>query len=72
MGREMRVLIQNLKSMLFLKELGSWTKNSDEAMNFETTVKALRFHRKHRLKGIQVVIKFERDSYGLPLSDPED
>jgi hypothetical protein len=72
MGREMRVLIQDLKSMLFLKEVDVWTKNSDDAMNFDTTVKALRYHRKHRLKGAQIVIKFEKDSYGLPLSDSRD
>lgn len=61
----MRILIQNCLTHEFFKDITSWTKDSKNARNFESTVKALEFCYKHQLADTQIVLKFEWDDYDV-------
>ena len=68
----MRVLIQNCLKFCYLKSLGEWTEDPDEAMDFLSSEKALAFCIEHSVPAAQVVLRFgEDDKYDvrLPVGD---
>lgn len=56
----MRVLIQSTLSHLYLKAQDSATQNPDEARDFRSTARAVRFVNQHRLTNVQIVLKFPK------------
>jgi hypothetical protein len=70
----MRILVQNLATLLYFKDVGAWTPNPEEALDFENSTVAIRFCQENKLRGVQVVVKFE-DSYKdihLSIPRPDD
>ena len=67
----MRVLLQNCKNLLYYRQDGGWTKDPDEALDFERGVQALDFCRRHRPADVQIVLRFSDKAYDIdfPISD---
>jgi hypothetical protein len=68
----MRILIQNCFKYCYLKSLGEWTDNPDEAMTFPSSERALAFCTEHRIPDAQLVLKFEYDEYDVTLPFTDD
>jgi len=54
----MRILLQHVRTQLFLKSLGNWTANPYEAFDFEHSQRAIEFADKNQLQGVQILVKF--------------
>jgi len=63
----MRILLQQVQSGLYLKASGEWVANPAEATDFLSSSKALAFCAAHRITGVQMVLKFEREHYEIVL-----
>lgn len=63
----MRILLQQVGSGLYFKALNEWVANPAEAMDFLSSTKALAFCAAHRITGVQLVLKFEREHYEIVL-----
>jgi hypothetical protein len=66
-----RRLLRQTKSKLWVSEDGSLTKDLGRATDIEDVAHALRLCRKHNLRGMELVLKFEAEEYDvtLPLGD---
>ena len=54
----MKILLQHVRTQLYLRSLGNWTVNHQEANDFQHSKRAIDFARENSLTGIQVVVKF--------------
>jgi hypothetical protein len=63
----MRILLQQVQSGLYLKAPAEWVANPAEATDFLSSTKALAFCAAHRISGVQLVLKFEREHYEIVL-----
>lgn len=54
----MRILLQHVRTQLFLKSLGNWTANPYEAFDFEHSQRAIEFAENNQLQGVQILVKF--------------
>jgi hypothetical protein len=54
----MRILLQHVRTQLFLKSLGNWTANPYEAFDFEHSQRAIEFAEQNQLNGVQILVKF--------------
>jgi len=54
----MRILLQHVRTQLFLKSLGNWTANPYEAFDFEHSQRAIDFADQNQLQGVQILVKF--------------
>ncbi|MCX8092112.1 MAG: hypothetical protein N3I86_14460 [Verrucomicrobiae bacterium] len=63
----MKVLLQQVQSGLYLKAPGQWVANPAEATDFLSSTKAMAFCAAHRIGGVQIVLKFEREHYEIVL-----
>lgn len=54
----MRILLQHVRTQLFLKSLGNWTANPYEAFDFEHSQRAIDFASQNGLQGVQILVKF--------------
>ena len=64
----MKILLRNTQTGLFYVGPGEWTPNHPEALDFEQTDLALDAVRDAKLKGIEVLMKFEDPSFEIPLT----
>ena len=53
----MKILLQHVRTQLYLRRLGSWTPNPREAFDFRHSQSAIDFARDHALPGVQIVVK---------------
>jgi hypothetical protein len=53
----MKILLQHLRTQLYLRNLGSWTPNPREAFDFRLSQSAIDFTHQHDLRGVQIVVK---------------
>jgi len=53
----MRILLQHIRTQLYLRKLGSWTPDPQEAFDFRHSQSAIDFTRQHDLRGVQIVVK---------------
>ena len=69
----MRILLQQKETGLYFKDVGSWTRNTGEAMDFVSSTEAIEFCALNRLPGVQLVLKFEEQQYDivLPVVNPQ-
>jgi hypothetical protein len=65
----MRILLQRKDSVLYFKDVDSWTGDPTEAMDFVSSSAALEFCAANRLDTVQVVLKFEDEKYEIVLPD---
>lgn len=63
----MRVVLQQKESGLYFKDIGNWSRNSAEAMDFLSSTAAIDFCVANRLAGVQLVLKFDEQKYDIVL-----
>jgi hypothetical protein len=63
----MRILLQQTETGLYFKDVGIWTSHADTAMDFLTSTAAIDFCVANKLKGVQLVLKFEEHRYNIVL-----
>lgn len=63
----MKVLLQQKESGLYLKEPGLMTPSASDAMDFLSSTKAIEFCAKHKLHGMQIVLRFDEQHYDIVL-----
>jgi hypothetical protein len=63
----MKVLLQHKESGLYLKELGLTTPNVAEAMDFLSSTQAIEFCTVHKIRGMQIVLRFDEHHYDIVL-----
>ena len=63
----MRILIQQKETSLYFKDVGSWTRNPTEAMDFLSSTSAIEFCVTNKISGVQLVLKFEEQRYDIVL-----
>jgi hypothetical protein len=66
-----RILVQNLGTLLYFKDVGAWTPNPEEALDFENSTAAIRFCQENKVRDVQVVAKFEESYKDIRLSIPQ-
>lgn len=64
----MKILLRSTQTGLFYAGPDQWTKNDPEAFDFEQTDLALDAVRDAKLKGIEVLVKFEDPALEIPLT----
>lgn len=63
----MRILIQQKDGGLYFKDVGAWTRNPTEAMDFLSSTSAIDFCVMNKIAGVQLVLKFEEQRYDIVL-----
>lgn len=63
----MRILLQQKDTGLYFKDIDSWTRSTAEAMDFLSSTAAIDFCVTNKLKGVQLVLKFEEHQYDIVL-----
>ena len=63
----MRILLQQKNTGLYFKAIDAWVRNSLEAMDFLSSTAAIDFCVRHKLDGVQLVLKFEEQNYDIVL-----
>jgi hypothetical protein len=68
----MRILVQQKQTGLYFKDVGSWTQQASEAMDFVSSTAAIDFCMSNKLSGVQLVLKFEEEKCDIvmPLQVP--
>jgi hypothetical protein len=54
----MRILLQHARTGLYLRGLGDWTPNPNDAFDFQHSQKAIDFACKHGIIGVQIAVRF--------------
>jgi hypothetical protein len=67
----MRILLQHVRTQLYLRSLGNWTLNPLEAFDFQHSQRAIDFARENGLTGVQIVVKFSDSQYDEMFPLPE-
>ena len=67
--QRMRIFLQQRETGLFFKDVGFWTGDASEAMEFVSSTTALEFCQTNKLEAVQVVLRFEEERYEIVLPD---
>ena len=54
----MKILLQHVRTQLYLRSLGNWTANPLEGYDFQHSQRATDFAREHGIGGVQIAVKF--------------
>ena len=54
----MKILLQDVRTQLYVQSPGNWTINPFEAHDFQHSQKAIDFAREHHLPTVQIAVKF--------------
>jgi len=65
--QRMRILLQQKETGLYFKDLDTWTRNSTDGMNFLSSTAAIDFCTRNKLRGVQMVLKFDEQQYDIVL-----
>lgn len=63
----MKVLLQHKESGLYLKEVGITTPNSAEGLDFLSSTQAIEFCTRHKIPGMQIVLRFQEQHFDIVL-----
>jgi len=63
----MRILIQQKETGLYFKDVGAWTRDASQAMDFLSSTSAIDFCVTNKMTGVQLVLKFEEQRYDIVL-----
>lgn len=63
----MRILLQQKETGLYFKDIGAWTREHAEAMDFLSSTSAIDFCVMNKLSAVQLVLKFEEQRYDIVL-----
>jgi hypothetical protein len=67
----MRILLQQESNSLYVKGDGNWTGNAAEANDFRSSSLAIDYCVRHRLSGLQLVLKFDEQHFDIVLQMAE-
>jgi hypothetical protein len=56
--RVMRILLQHVRTGLYLRGPGNWTANPFDALDFQHSQRAIDFACEHSLSGLQIAVRF--------------
>ena len=59
----MKILLQHLRTKLYLRSIGSWTAKCEEAHDFQHSQRLIDFVRDNRLEGVQIAVKFDEAEF---------
>lgn len=59
----MQIVLQDVKTSLYFKSPGVWTRDVAEALDFSSSQRALKFVRQHGLENVQVLVAFVEPAY---------
>lgn len=65
--QRMRILLQQKDTGLYFKGIDAWTRDSKDGLNFLSSTAAIDFCTRNKLKGVQMVLKFEEQQYDIVL-----
>jgi hypothetical protein len=63
----MKIVIQNPHDLSYFVAPGRWSRECRDAMAFENFRVAVEWCAQHKLGAVQIVLKAEEESFGLPL-----
>ena len=63
----MKVLLQNVTTKLYFRQLGSWTDDVEKARDFPNSLNAINFCNSNGLKEVRVLLKFKQSRYDVAL-----
>ncbi len=63
----MRILLQQKKTGLYVKDPAAWVSNAADATDFLSSTKALAFCAANKISAVQVVLKFDEQHYDIVL-----
>jgi hypothetical protein len=63
----MRILLQQKETGLYFKDIGAWTPDAAEAMDFLSSTSAIDFCVLNKISHVQLVLKFEEQRYDIVL-----
>jgi hypothetical protein len=63
----MKVLLQNVTTHLYFRQLGSWTDDVEKARDFPNSLNAINFCNSNGLKEVRVLLKFKQSRYDVVL-----
>jgi hypothetical protein len=63
----MRILLQQKETGLYFKDIGAWSREPAEAMDFLSSTSAIDFCVLNKITGVQLVLKFEEQRYDIVL-----
>jgi hypothetical protein len=63
----MRILLQQKETGLYFRDIGSWTRDAGDAMDFLSSTSAIDFCVLNKIAGVQLVLKFEEQRYDIVL-----
>jgi len=63
----MRILLQQIGSGLYFKDIGSWVQDSAEAMDFVGSTAAIDFCVVNKLSDVHLVLKFDEQKCDIVL-----
>ena len=63
----MRILLQGKETGLYFKDVGAWTPEPAEAMDFLSSTRAIDFCIANKISGVQLVLKFEEQLHDIVL-----
>jgi hypothetical protein len=71
LSTQVKILLQQTRTQLFLKGPSSWTANPYEAFDFEQSQRAIEYASNNQLQGLQIVVKFIDGQFDqvVPLPD---
>jgi len=61
----MRIVLQQKETGLYFKDIGSWARESSEAMDFLSSTAAIDFCITNKLTDVQLVLKFDEQRYDI-------
>ena len=63
----MRILLQKKDSGEYFRDVGVWTREPAEAMDFLSSMKAIDFCITNKVSRVQIVLKFDEQHYDIVL-----
>ncbi|HVV74223.1 MAG TPA: hypothetical protein VHI52_22490 [Verrucomicrobiae bacterium] len=63
----MRILLQQKETGFYFKDIGSWVRDTEQAMDFVSSTAAIEFCVTNKLPGVQMVLKFQDQKFDIVL-----
>jgi hypothetical protein len=63
----MRILLQQKETGEYFKDVGAWTRDPAEAMDFLSSTRAIDFCVRNKISPVQIVLKFDEQHYDIVL-----
>lgn len=63
----MRILLQQKETGLYFKDIGAWTREAAEALDFLSSTSAIDFCVLNKILDVHLVLKFEEQRYDIVL-----